>query len=82
MTKLEITKLIASKVASYSTSATISALVTANTPVKKPYQKVVIFIGAYMLASLAEKPVEEYVCNQIDEIANGVQQIKVLYVAK
>lgn len=82
MTKLEITKLIASKVASYSTSATISALITANTPVKKPYQKVVIFIGAFCVASLLEKPVEDYVNNTIDEIATGIDQIKILYVTK
>jgi hypothetical protein len=82
MTKLEITKLIASKTASYCTSATISALITANTPVKKPYQKVVIFIGAFMVASLLEKPVEDYVNSSIDEIASGIDQIKILYVAK
>lgn len=82
MTKLEITKLIASKVASYSTSATISAIVTANAPVKKPYQKVIVFIAAYCIAGLAEKPVEEYVCNQIDEIASGYDQIKALYATK
>jgi hypothetical protein len=64
------------KIASYSAGATATSLILANTPVKKPYQKVVFYIGAFVIAELISSRTEKYVADEIDKVAASYAEAK------
>jgi hypothetical protein len=69
-------KTVIVKVASYSAAATATSLILANTPVKKPYQKVVIWIGAYVISELIAQRVEKYVVAEVDSVIASYEAVK------